>query len=210
MNSFVCVTTDDTLVSANALKLGNSEKNIVFAIISTNYEREVKGQAEVWPSTSADFSGELKDYTKAPDSETYFMELMQPECIENLSWYFFSGAGVEAATDTEAFSQGWFNVWNVIAGLDEDALDETPFLFTRNLNMTMDDLRNEKLDLRSRLDPTVKPFGDLLVVVVTKGGRMLLLKKRLLTRGTFLGEGVFNTITNRNATILKTKVLPIQ
>ena len=207
LSSFVRVTTVDSLASANALKLGNSGKNIVFAIISANYEREVKGQTEVWPSASADFSGELKDYTKVPDSETYFMDLMQLKSVENLSWHAFSGGGVGAASDSQAFSQGGFNVWNIIAGLDENASDETPFLFTRNLNITMDELRNEKVDLRSRLDPGIKPFEDLLVVVVTKGGAMRLLKKRHLTRGNFFGNSVFNTLTNRNATILKTKVL---
>lgn len=198
----------DKLAMANALRIGNNGRNIVLTIISANYEREEKGQTNVWPGVSADFSGTLKDYTKAPDAETYFTDLIDSECVENLSWSAFAGAGVAAASTREIFCQGDHNVWNVIAGLDENAPDDAPFLFTRNLNITMDDLRDESVVLRSRLDKQIKPFGLNLVVVVRKGGAMESLRGRQLTRENFLGSGVFNNATNRHATILKAKGLP--
>lgn len=194
------------LVEANAQQIANIGRNIVLSIISANAEREAMRKTDVWPSVASDFSGVLKDYTKAPDSETYFTDLMKAEYIEgSLGWYAFAGAGIPAAADVEMFNEGNYNAWNVMAGLDENASDDTPFLFTRNLNITMDDLRNEKVDLRSRLDSTIRPFGDLLVVFVTKGSAMKSLKAKKLTRENFLGGSVFNAVTNRSATILKAK-----
>ena len=202
------VDTVDSLVDAYALRIANNGRSIVLVIISANYERAETGQTNVWPGVAADFTGALKDYTKAPDAETYFADLMDSGCVENLSWSTFAGAGVAAASNRAAFCQGDHNVWNVVAGLDENASDDTPFLFTRNLNITMDDLRNEDVDLRSRLDDRIKPFGPNLVVVVRKGGATEVLKARQLTRENFLGAAVFNDATNRHATILKAKGVP--
>jgi len=166
------------------------------------------GKTNVWPSVSADFSGTLKDYTKAPDAETYFADLIDSECVVNLSWQIFAGAGVAAASNRTAFIQGDHNVWNVVAGLDANASDETPFIFTRNLNITMEDLRNENVDLRSRLSKRINPFGRNLVVVIRKGGAMDIRKARQLSRKSILGDAVFNDLTNRHATILKAKGMP--
>ena len=201
------VTTIDSLASANSLRIANNGKNIVFAIISGNTEREAVGESPLWPGLSADFSGATKNYAQAPDAETYFSDLMSLPLTEFFSgWSSFAGAGVAAASNREEFLEGDRNVWNVVAGLDEDSSDATPFLFTRNLNITMDDLRNENVDLRTRLDARMKPFGREFVVVVRKGGAMEVLKRRRLTREAFLGGTVFNQTTNRHATVLKAKV----
>ena len=196
------------LVNANALRIGGNGMSIVVAILSVNLERESMGKSNVWPSVSSDFSGTLKDYTKAPDAETYFADLIDSECVVNLSWQIFAGAGVTAVSNRTAFIQGDHNVWNVVAGLDESAPDNTPFLFTRNLNITMEDLRDENVDLRSRLARRINPFGRNLVVVIRKGGAMDILKARQLTRESFVGDAVFNAATNRHATILKAKSMP--
>ncbi|NLE41773.1 MAG: hypothetical protein GX615_08085, partial [Lentisphaerae bacterium] len=180
------------------------------AIISGNTEREAVGESPLWPGLSADFSGATKNYAQAPDAETYFTDLVARPCMPYpLGWFHFAGAGVAAASNREDFLEGDRNVWNVVAGLDENASDAAPFLFTRNLDITMDDLRNENVDLRTRLDARMKPFGREFVVVVRKGGAMEVLKRRRLTREAFLGGTVFNQTTNRHATVvLKAKIRP--
>jgi hypothetical protein len=69
----------------------------------------------------------------------------------------------------------------------------------------MEDLRDENVDLRSRLARRINPFGRNLVVVTRKGGAMDMLKAGQLSRESFLGDAVFNDATNRHATILKAK-----
>ena len=207
LGSLILVTMNDLLKEAMALKIGNNGKNIVLAIISGSAERKAVGGSPLWPGVSADFSGATKNYAQAPDAETYFTDLVARPCMPYpLGWFHFAGAGVAAASNREDFLEGDRNVWNVVAGLDEDSSDATPFLFTRNLNITMDDLRNENVDLRTRLDARMKPFGREFVVVVRKGGAMEVLKRRRLTREAFLGGTVFNQTTNRHATVLKAKV----
>lgn len=76
------------------------------------------------------------------------------------------------------------------------------------LNITMDDLLDENVDLRSRLTKGIKPFGQNLVVVIRKGGAMDILKARQLSRESFLCDAVFNDATNLHATILKAKGMP--
>jgi len=209
MACLIDVPMGDSLAAANSLRIANNGKNIVFAIISGNTEREAVGESPLWPGVTADFSGATMNYAQAPDAETYFTDLVTRPCTENfLGWFHFAGAGVSAATSREDFLEGDRNVWNVVAGLDENASDATPFLFTRNLDITMDDLRNENVELRTRLDARMKPFGREFVVVVRKGGAMEVLKRRRLTREAFLGGAVFNQTTHRHATVLKAKIRP--
>ncbi len=109
----------------NAVKIAKNGKTIVLSISSVNSEREAMGLMPVWPSVSADFSGTQKNYTTVPDSETYFTDLMDSGALPSLNWSVFVGAGVTAAENRESFIHGNHNVWNVVAGLDKDAADDT-------------------------------------------------------------------------------------
>ena len=82
---------------------------MVLAIDLANAERAAMGRSNIGPGISSDFSGESKDYTRAPDSETYFADLVESGCVDNLSWSIFAGAGVPAAADVDQFMQGVFN-----------------------------------------------------------------------------------------------------
>lgn len=201
-------TANGALKTANALKIGNSGRNVVLSILSANSERETKELAPLWPSVSADFSGTQKDYTRAPDSETYFTDLMDSGVLPDLNWYHFAGAGVAAATNRASFMQGNYNIWNVVAGLDENAANDTPFMFTRNLNITIADLRDDRIRLKSKLDRKIVPFGKERVVWITKGGVMQVLPRRSLNRTLFSGSSAFNAEINPNAKVLKAKGMP--
>ncbi|NLE40761.1 MAG: hypothetical protein GX615_02890 [Lentisphaerae bacterium] len=205
--ALIAVKLDNVQHKAMALKKAADGKALVLSIISGSNEREAVGKSSLWPSVAADFSGATNNYAQAPDAEAYFSDLVALPCMKDyLGWFVFAGGGVPAATNLEDFVEGDRNVWNVIAGLDEDASDATPFLFTRNLDITMDDLRDEDVNLRKRLDARKKPFGRKYVVVVRKGGSMEVLNRRDLTREVFLCGTVFNSATNRHATVLKAKV----
>jgi hypothetical protein len=203
--ALIAVKLENVQHKAMALKIGHNGTALVMSIISENKDREAVGESPLWPGISADFSGATKNYAQAPNAETYFSDLVALP-IPNLGWFVFAGGGVPAATNHEDFVQGDRNVWNVIAGLDDDASDATPLLFSRNLDITMDDLRDEDVNLRTKLDARKKPFGREVIVVVRKGGAMEVLKRRDLTREAFLGGAVFNAATNRHATVLKAKI----
>ena len=203
------------LVSANALRVGNNGKNVVLAIISSNTEREAMSMGSVWPSMSSTIADgtTIKDYS-AGDAETYFSDLIESKTVDNLSWFVFAGAGVPAATDATQFKTGGFNVWNYIGAMDDSTADDTPFLFSRNFQITTADLvafsALDTLDNNNafgeKLAPSVKPFGDVLVVFIQKGGAMQSLKKKYLktTKG-FFGSSKFDGTVNKNAKVVIAK-----
>ena len=208
------------LVNANALRVGNNGKNIVLGIISVNTEREAMSMGSVWPTKSATFKdGKTPVDYSTGDSETYFGDLIDSKTIDNLGWFVFAGAGVPAAVDLTQFSQGGYNVWNYVGALDEGAGDDTPFLFTRNFVIETGDIKQfsviETIDSSNpfgkKLDATIKPFGDQLVVMLQKGGALQNLKKKyLINAKLFFGSSVFGTTSdgskmNQNATVVKAK-----
>ncbi len=203
------------LVSANALRVGNNGKNIVLAIISSNTEREAMSMGSVWPSIASTIADgtTVKDYSVG-DSETYFSDLINSKTVDNLSWFVFAGAGVPAATDSDQFKTGGFNVWNYIGAMDDSASDDTPFLFSRNFQIATADLASfsaiDAIDNNNpfgeKLAPSVKPFGDVLVVFIQKGGAMQTQKKKYMksTKG-FFGSSKFDATINKNAKVVIAK-----
>lgn len=206
----VCIDTESALMRASSLRLANSGRQIVSAIFTpTTKQKTSRLEGNDWSSAVRDFSGTTTDFTQEPDSETYFTDLLDWDSAEFPGWEAFAGAGLSSASNGETFLQGNHNVWNVIVGLDDNAADDTPFLFTRNLNITVDDLRNEHVALRSRFDDRSKPFGRKGVVLITKGGQAKFFTSKQLTRKRFLGSGVFNATTNNRAVILKAKAVVV-
>ncbi len=203
------------LVNANALRVGNNGKNIVLAIISSNTEREAMSMGSVWPSKTSTIADgtTVKDYSTG-DSETYFADLIDSKTVDNLSWFVFAGAGVAAATDSAQFKTGGFNVWNYVGAMDDSSADDTPFLFSRNFQLTTGELATfsaiETLDnanaFGEKLSASVKPFGDALVVFIQKGGAMQNLKKKYLKNSKlFFGSSKFDSSVNKNATVVIAK-----
>lgn len=203
------------LVNANALRVGNNGKNIVMAIISANTEREAMSMGSVWPTKTATFKdGRAKIDYSTGDSETYFVDLIESKAVDNLSWFVFAGAGVQAATDATQFSDGGYNVWNYIGASDESASDDTPFLFTRNFNLSTGDLQTysdiDTIDNNNPfgelLDAAIKPFGNALTVFVTKGAAMTNLKKKfMINPKLFFGSATFGKDSNMDATVVAAK-----
>lgn len=202
------------LLSAQALKVGNNGASIVKAIISANTEREAMSRGSVWPTVGKNYS----------DSNAYFIKLIgesvdgsswKPEeaVLTGISFATFAGGGVSAAGNQSDFKKEG-NVWNVIAGLGDSGADEAPFLYTRNFdNLQISDLvgKDPNTDSASWTDKfnateVPKPFGDALVVTVSKGAAMNNYRKRYLTEyglRTFLNGASFETTEASSLAILK-------
>ena len=205
------------LINAGTTRVGNIGRNIVLAIISANTEREAMRMGAVWPSTNACVNPQKPnhDYTTDSISESYFADLVgrNPDegAVENLRWFVFSGAGIPAATTAAQFEYGGFNAWNYIAGLDEDAQDDTPFLITTNTKIDRQKLELFSAKIDSKLtDAEInalfgkgKPFGDVLMVFIQKGGGVQHMKgKYFRNPKQFLASSQFDKIHNPNAKVI--------
>lgn len=192
--------------AANAMQVGNNGKNFVQGIISANLERETMNLGSVWPTKTSNFSGSV-DYTTSSDSETYFSDLITSQALENMGWSIFAGGGVPAAKGQTEFESGGYNVWNMIAGLDESAQDDTPFIFTRNFDITINDIKGENPGaLNQKFLSEVKPFGNSQLVFVQRGGGVTKIKAKYLSDPrSFVGGSTFNDKTNSSAAVITAK-----
>lgn len=92
-----------------------------------------------------------------------------------------------------------YDLWNCLSGPIDSTTGDVPFLFTRNLKITDEDLRRvlrtgelvEDESWSSKLDPNEKPFGNELVVVVTLRGVVKPILARDLTASRFFGDAIF-------------------
>ena len=159
-------------------------KEIVMAIVSANFERAADMHSEFWPVSG-----------RWHDSNEYFANLMDDGDKTTLTGIFFSnfaGGGVDSATDMEEFKRKG-NIWTMLAGIGTCNDSRMPFIWTRNLHLTQADLedyvRNPGVErsLAHRLDPSVEPFGDNCVVMITKGAKTFTIKASDLTTKTFFG-----------------------
>jgi len=188
------------MINANATKISNNGRNIVYSIIVANLEREAISLNDVWPRKDADFTLKKTDYTKGV-SETYFADLISSESVENLPWSVFSGGGIEPATREKAFRAGGHNIWSYVGGFTYAAPDDMPFLFTQNFNISTENFRkhadDEPMDaaIAKYFDPSKEPFGDTLMVVVQKGGGVMTIKKKNLASVLFYGSVSGDTVS---------------
>ena len=92
---------------------------------------------------------------------------------------FFAAQGVPAAAGTNFASPNFTsnnNAWCISADLSEATPDSVPLLFTKNLQMSPDQL-NGTASLSAQQDP----FKDRGCIVVTKGGSSTILRTQTLT-----------------------------
>jgi prepilin-type N-terminal cleavage/methylation domain-containing protein len=94
--------------------------------------------------------------------------------VMNVDFSFFSAPGISPykGNDPTLFTEA-NNAWCISADVSDSTADGTPLLFTRNLNITKTD--EKQLDTKMPGDRT--PFGSKGVVMVTKGGGAMTLKK---------------------------------
>ena len=173
--------------SESPYRVADHGKDIVMAIVTANIDREASMRGPLWPGKG-----------KWEDSNAYFARLMGDGGkvqITGVRFSDFAGGGVEPAADLEDFKQRG-NIWTMLAGIGTCSDSRMPFIWTRNLRLTKEDLEDYVRDpytersLADRLDPSVKPFGDDVVVMITKNGHMYPLKASRLTTEMFFGGAV--------------------
>ena len=170
--------------SESPFRVADHGKDIVMAIVTANIDREASMRGPLWPGKG-----------KWEDSNAYFARLMGDGGkvqITDIIFSMFAGGGVDPAVDMSEFKRKG-NVWTMLAGIGTCSDSRMPFIWTRNLRLTKEDLedyvRNPSAD-RSRahrLDPSVEPFGDNCVVMITKGAAMYVIKASDLTTKMFFG-----------------------
>ena len=137
------------------------------------------------------FQGTWPDSSEFPSSTAYITNVVSRGAIRHDDYSLFSAPGITAYRGTNA---GWFkaenNAWCVVADLSDNAADNTPFLITRNLNVSsLAELKGKVGDQLSD-EP---PFGRKGVVIISKGGAANIVKPDMLWSD-FLGG---QTFTNR-------------
>jgi prepilin-type N-terminal cleavage/methylation domain-containing protein len=152
-----------TIVRGQALAAGNDARQIWLGLYTENSDRELRGEAPVWPK-----SGQFATSTD------FFKTCIASNWLgKEFSFKLMGATGVPkvASRDPARFS-AFNNAWCVALDLEEDAMDETPFLFTRNLVGDGGSTLKDVTALRAGM----APFGDATAVVVTRGGAVVRLR----------------------------------
>lgn len=108
------------------------------------------------------------------DDSTAYWKYVVTSGVMNVDFSFFSAPGVvPKKTVNPADFTDENNAWCITADVSDATPDGTPLLFTRNLNVAT----TADADPASKLVADQAPFGSKGVVVVTKGGSSMVLKK---------------------------------
>jgi len=179
------------MISATATKVGTNGRSIVYGIIQANTEREALSLGDIWPSAATTFTGgdSPKTYSGVTSNE-YFYDLIYNEVVENLTLALFAGGGVATASKLDDFKIGVnFNVWSAMCLFPSSAPDDMPFIYTRNTdiigNKNLSDGTTIEITKDNRLkflDKGVKPFENVLTVIVQKGGGVQTIKQKNIVR----------------------------
>jgi prepilin-type N-terminal cleavage/methylation domain-containing protein len=119
-------------------------------------------------------------------TSTAFFQYCVTGGVMAVDFSFFAAPGVVSVqgTNASAFTAA-NNAFCVVAGLTESSPANTPFIFTRNLNVTL--LSDTKIRdaTVSALDDGIKPFGRKAFVYVNKGGAAFAMTGDLLEQQKF-------------------------
>ena len=167
------------LLKAKGMKIGSNGRQIHLAVFDENLSRDVLDLPAVWP-TSTDSTNALE----------YAKWLVESETLKGTDMSFFSAPGMTPEPEADEF-EAKNNAWYFVTDLDDGTDAQVPFMFTKNFNLGGGDLSS--LDIT---DPLIKstatdpmPFSDSQGIIITKGGRVVVLTKKYLV---MLGTEAFN------------------
>ncbi len=173
------------LLKAKAIKIGSNGRQIHLGIFDASMEASAVDLPEVWPD-----DGEYATSTE------FLTAAVTNEWIKGVDCSFFSAPGIpvssatydETTGDLDGTFDSEHNAWCLTEGLAEGTPANVPFIFTRNWSSSADSEAGSTLDEIDQLcdpeDPAV-PFGKSLGIVITKGGAVKILNKKIATAANF-------------------------
>ena len=131
-------------------------------------------------------------------TSTEYFQYLVTNGVLNVKFAFFAVEGVPALGSTNAAEfTGRYNAWNVVTDINDSTPDGTPFMFTKNLDITS--VRTDQ-DFRAHLKSDVDSFGNPVpafgakaVCVVGKGGSAMIVKADQLQEN-FTPPGATNRV----------------
>jgi len=162
------------LTKAKALKVGNNGRQMHLGLFEASMEAAALDLPEVWPLSSEPWT----------DSTEFFKNVVTNDIVKGIDCTFFSAPGVTPIAATKDNIEDFKdinNAWCITLDVNEDTAATVPLLFTRNIQ--------PGADITSLSDPelnkNVKPFGEKLAVVITKGGAVKILPNKVFSMKTF-------------------------
>jgi prepilin-type N-terminal cleavage/methylation domain-containing protein len=180
----------DALTRGKMTGTMNNGRSIYLSLFAKDTEDPVFQSGSPFPRTT----GAQPLYTES----TTFWKYVVTSGVMNVDFSFFSAPGIQPVktADPALFTEA-NNAWCITADVNDGTADGTPLLFTRNLNIDQTDADNLSDPQQLTANP---PFGTKGVVVVTKGGSSMVLKKDYLNAN-FNPTGGSNTVLRPKATL---------
>jgi prepilin-type N-terminal cleavage/methylation domain-containing protein len=171
------------LTKAKALKVGNNGRQMHLGLFEASMEAAALDLPEVWPLTTDTYK----------NSTEFFENVITNDIVKGIDCTFFSAPGIVpvALTKEDLLSGETFepanNAWCITLDVNEDTAATVPLLFTRNVNVGAD--ITVFSDSANPLNADEKPFGDKLAVIITKGGSVKILPRKVFKMETFNPTG---------------------
>ena len=168
------------LVKAKAIKIGSNGRQIHLGVFDASMERSALDLPEVWPRDT--------EYTDATD---FLKACVTNEWIKGVDCSFFSAPGIDVSSakldpdtgDLDGTFDADANAWCVTLDLGENSPANVPFIFTKNWDGsgTLDTVDG----LKESTSSDRVPFGKRLGIIVTKGGAVKILNKKVANQENF-------------------------
>lgn len=141
---------------------------------------------DVYTTTATPYPTKGSGSNMAFSTSTDFFKYCVTGGVMAVDFTFFAAPGIPSVQGTNATAfTDVNNAFSVVAGLTESSAASTPFIFTRNLNVTKLDDAKIKDATVSALDDLEKPFGRKAFCFVNKGGAAFAMTGDLLERAKF-------------------------
>ncbi|MBC8453628.1 type II secretion system protein [PVC group bacterium] len=164
---------------AKSIHTANNGRQIHLAIFDASMEAAALDMPEVWP-TEANYKGKT--------STQFFKDAVSSNWIEGVDAAFFAAPGIVPEENISVFAQA-NNAWCVTLGLSDSTPASTPFIFTKNIGTSGGSApANSTLNTVNGL-MNIDPFGEKTCVIITKGGAVKILPRKLFSQDRFNPSG---------------------
>ena len=174
--------------ATGAMKFGNTGRCLYYGLYESSMEYEAlntnSAVGAVWPAEG--------QYISSTD---FFKAVVTNDIIKGVDFTFFGGPGVKNQKDTmnSAEFTAENNAWGVVVlPGGTNSYKESPFLFSRNIGFGSPlgpPKAGDTIADMTGLRKGVKPFGNKVGVIVTFGGAVKILPRKVATQTNFNPKG---------------------